>query len=179
MGPIAAIETSDFRGSIVRGKVAAIIDGSFPYGYAVMIETPLGNITEEWKLHLSLPTPDSTQPYISPLSCPEEYEILAKSEPEKYALYLIYAHMAESPSYQIGENVTCGQMLGHIGSSGNALNPHLHIETRTGPANMQFVGMAHYDTRASAHEMGNYCLWRVSGKFNLVDPTFILSGTVE
>ena len=165
--------------SATSGKVAAIIDGSFPYGYAVMIETALENITEEWKLHLPLPTPDSMQPYISPLSCPEEYDLTFESETEERAIYLLYAHMAEPPSYRIGEDVTCGQLLGQIGSSGNALNPHLHLETRIGPANMRFAGMAHYDTRATAHEMGNYCLWRVSGKFHLIDPTIILVGTEE
>jgi murein DD-endopeptidase MepM/ murein hydrolase activator NlpD len=163
--------------SVTSGQVAAIIDGSFPYGYAVMIETPLEDITEEWKLHPSLPTPDSTQPYISPLTCPEEYDLIP--ETEERSLYLLYAHMAEPPSYRIGEDVTCGQILGLIGSSGNALNPHLHIETRIGPAKMQFAGMAHYDTRATAYEMGNYCLWRVSGKFHLVDPIIILTGTGE
>ncbi len=165
--------------SVTSGKVAAIIDGSFPYGYAVMIETPLVDITEEWKLHPSPPASDSTQPYISPLTCPEEHDLVPESEPDMRSLYLLYAHMAEPPSYRIGEDVTCGQMLGHIGSSGNALNPHLHLETRIGPVNMQFAGMAHYDTRATAHEMGNYCLWRVSGKFNLIDPTIILAGAVE
>lgn len=165
--------------SVTGGIVAAIIDGSFPYGNAVMIETPLENISEEWKLHLPPPASDSTQPYKSPLSCPEDYDIIPESEHKGLAFYLLYAHLAEPPSFQIGEKVTCGQMLGQIGSSGNALNPHLHLEIRIGPVNMRFAGMAHYDSRATAPEMGNYCLWRVSGKFHLIDPSFVLSRTGE
>jgi murein DD-endopeptidase MepM/ murein hydrolase activator NlpD len=165
--------------SVTDGKIAAIINGSFPYGNAVMIETPLGNISEEWKLQPTPSAADSTLPYKSPLSCPDDYDIIPESEHEGLALYLLYAHMAEPPIYQIGEKVTCGQMLGQIGNSGNALNPHLHLEIRIGPVNMQFAGISHYDSRATAPEMGNYCLWRVSGKFHLVDPSFVLSGTGE
>ena len=64
----------------------------------------------------------------------------------------------------------CGQAIGSVGMSGNALNPHLHLEVRVGPAGIRLESMAHYDTSATAQEMANYCRWRVSGLFQLVDP---------
>jgi len=57
-----------------------------------------------------------------------------------------------------------------VGDSGNALNPHLHLEMRIGPAGITFAGMSHYDNSATSEEMAAYCTWRVSGKFQLVDP---------
>ena len=65
---------------------------------------------------------------------------------------------------------TCGQVIGAIGESGNALNPHLHLEVRLGPAGVRFPGMAHYDSGASPDEMAAYCQWRVSGAFLTLDP---------
>jgi hypothetical protein len=35
--------------------------------------------------------------------------------------------------------------------------------------------MAHYDNTAQIEEMGNYCLWRVSNVFQLVDPLRLLA----
>jgi hypothetical protein len=34
--------------------------------------------------------------------------------------------------------------------------------------------MAHYDNTAQTEEMGNYCMWRVSDVFQLVDPLRLL-----
>jgi hypothetical protein len=54
--------------------------------------------------------------------------------------------------------------------SGNALNPHLRLELRVAPAGIRLESMAHYDNSATAREMANYCLWRVNGLFQLVNP---------
>jgi hypothetical protein len=62
-----------------------------------------------------------------------------------------------------------------VGDSGNALNPHLHLETRVGPAGARFSSLAHYDASASLEEMDNYCAWRVSGWFVLLDPLQLLA----
>jgi murein DD-endopeptidase MepM/ murein hydrolase activator NlpD len=83
--------------------------------------------------------------------------------------------MKEPMELQPGQAVTCGQTIGAIGSSGNALNPHLHLEVRAGPSRASFSSMAHYDNSASAEEMANYCAWRVSGIFQLIDPLRLLS----
>jgi hypothetical protein len=77
-------------------------------------------------------------------------------------------------AYQLSDLVECGARIGQIGQSGNALNAHLHLEARVGPAGARFEGLAHYESRASPTEMSNYCAWRVSGIFQLVDPMLIL-----
>ena len=59
--------------------------------------------------------------------------------------------------------VTCGQMINTVGSSGNALNPHLHVEVRLGLAQICLGSMVHYDASATQDEMATYCLWRISG----------------
>ena len=70
--------------------------------------------------------------------------------------------------------MACGELIGATGDTGNALNPHLHVEMRVGPAGANFESMAHYESRASDVEMASYCQWRVSGEFVLVDPGLLL-----
>jgi murein DD-endopeptidase MepM/ murein hydrolase activator NlpD len=82
--------------------------------------------------------------------------------------------METPPDLQQGDRVECGQSVGAIGSSGNALNPHLHLEARLGPAAARLASFAHYDSSASPEEMANYCAWRVSGLFQVVDPLRLL-----
>jgi murein DD-endopeptidase MepM/ murein hydrolase activator NlpD len=82
--------------------------------------------------------------------------------------------MRDAPGFQVGDPIECGEALGQVGQSGNALNPHLHFEVRLGPAGIQLKSMAHYDASASAEEMSNYCTWRVRGVFQLVDPMLLL-----
>ena len=44
-----------------------------------------------------------------------------------------YAHMRKGTvAVKSGQNVTCGQKLGQIGSSGYSTGPHLHFEVRSG-----------------------------------------------
>ena len=74
----------------------------------------------------------------------------------------------------LGDPVECGERIGLIGQSGNALTPHLHLEARVGPAGARFDSMAHYSGGISLQEMSNYCDWRVSGLFQLIDPMKIL-----
>ena len=90
------------------------------------------------------------------------------------SLYILYAHLENEIELQPGDWVTCGQAIGTVGSSGNALNPHLHFETRVGPAAMRFSSMAHYDNSATLEEMSSYCLWRISGLFQMIDPLQVI-----
>ena len=76
---------------------------------------------------------------------------------------------------QLGDWLQCGWEIGTVGMSGNALNPHLHLEMRVGPAGARFNSMAHYISSASNEEMANYCAWRVSGQFQVVDPMLLFS----
>lgn len=79
--------------------------------------------------------------------------------------------MQNKPDVQVGDQVQCAQTIGMIGDSGNALNPHLHLEVRVGPEGARFPALAHYETRVKPEEMEAYCTWRVSGIFQPVDPT--------
>lgn len=157
----------------LNGKVVAVIEDRFPYGNAVMIETNLSQLNPTMINQLILPTPGpSLLPHPS-LTCPET-GLLTNIHSENRSLYLLYAHLQSPPAIRVGDNVECGDIIGAIGDSGNALNPHMHLEARIGPSGFLFPGLAHYETRAKPEEMEAYCIWRVSGFFQLLDPGLIL-----
>jgi murein DD-endopeptidase MepM/ murein hydrolase activator NlpD len=124
---------------------------------------------------LDLPTPAPTLGPHPALTCPELDPGLAW-DLKRRSLYLLYAHLLEPVALAPGDPVACGQGLGAVGASGNALNPHLHLEVRTGPAGARFESLAHYTASATEDEMAGYCLWRVSGWFQPVDPAGLLLG---
>ena len=155
--------------SVLQGRVVLILEDRFPYGNALMIETPLDNLSEGTLAHLALPTPS---PPIEPhpaLNCPdvspEPY-----LNPENRSIYILYAHLAGEPRFELEEIVKCGGEIGSVGDSGNALNPHLHLEVRTRPSGARLGSMSHYSTSASPGEMNAYCTWRVKEIFQLIDP---------
>jgi murein DD-endopeptidase MepM/ murein hydrolase activator NlpD len=39
-----------------------------------------------------------------------------------------YCHMVQRPFVRIGQNVTAGEVIGRVGTSGNSSGPHLHFE---------------------------------------------------
>ena len=162
--------------SVLDGHVAAVIDNRFPYGNALMIETPLVSLDPQSALGIYLPTLSPTIEPHPALNCPQVSPVPSWNA-EKRSLYLLYAHLKEPPSFQIDEAVKCGQIIGQIGDSGNALNPHLHLEVRIGPSGARLGSMAHYSTSASSEEMSAYCTWRVMEIFQLVDPMQLLSTT--
>jgi murein DD-endopeptidase MepM/ murein hydrolase activator NlpD len=155
--------------AVLGGTASIVISGRFPYGNAVLVETPLTALTDAgWER----PEIDLEIPVLTTLTCPGETSVLFDSTVE--SLYLLYAHLEALPVVKAGESVACGSTLGTIGESGNALNPHLHLEVRLGPSSAVFPGMAHYDASATAAEMDGYCAWRVGGQFRPVDPVSIL-----
>lgn len=154
----------------LEGVVAGVIAERFPYGSALIVETSLERLPPAWQEALAIPTP---APLLLPhpvLTCPLPEGWSPDETPATRSLYLLYAHLESLPEAEPGQSIGCGDAIGGIGMSGNALNPHLHFEARIGPAGARFTSMAHYTASASAEEMFNYCWWRVSGAFQLVDP---------
>ncbi len=163
--------------AVLAGRVAAVIQDRFPYGSAVLIETPLEDLQAGWQGQAGIPTAAPTLAPVSSLTCPPAPEPFTGQA--QRSLYLLYAHLQQPPTLRLEEPVACGQAIGAVGSSGNALNPHLHFEARVGPAGLRLASMAHYDASASLEEMSSYCLWRISGWFQLVDPLQVLLGEIK
>ncbi len=131
--------------SVLPGRVAANLDNRLPYGNMVMIESV------QEKLHPEL--------------------ITALNLAADCSLYLLYAHLESASTFEIGQEIACGQALGTVGKTGYFVPvPHLHIEARVGPAGARFESMAFYDTTASEAERETYLLWRTSGEFQHFDP---------
>jgi murein DD-endopeptidase MepM/ murein hydrolase activator NlpD len=160
--------------AILSGKIAAVIINRPPYGNAVIIETPLTGEDSQITVNIQLPAAAATV-IPSRLSCPKNPDPLQLSATQR-SLYLLYAHMNQAPKVKPGDKVSCGQPIGEVGTSGMSVNPHLHLETRIGPSGAHFDGLAHYTGDASQQEMANYCLWRVSGLFQMFDPLTLLQG---
>jgi murein DD-endopeptidase MepM/ murein hydrolase activator NlpD len=163
--------------AVLAGRVAAVIRDRFPYGSAVLVETALGELPAGWENQGLLPSAAPTLAQTSPLTCPAMPLPFPGSTGR--SLYLLYAHLQQPTTLQVEEAVGCGQTIGAVGDSGNALNPHLHFEARVGPTGLRLPGMAHYDPSASLEEMSSYCLWRISGWFQLVDPLQVLLTGLE
>jgi len=159
--------------AVLSGRVAMVSDDRFPYGFMILVETPLEDLPPGWLAENRALTLAPTRPYPAALTCPAITPAPAWDETRR-SLYLLYAHLGEKAAHRPGEPVACGEPVGQVGQSGNALNPHLHLEARIGPAGARFASMAHYDNTARPDEMGYYCLWRVSNVFQLIDPLQLL-----
>jgi murein DD-endopeptidase MepM/ murein hydrolase activator NlpD len=156
--------------SIFDGKTVLSLDDEYPYGYTMMVETPLTDLPEVWQvmlLDLYQPVPDDPgyRLYCPPVTPPQVTG--------EYSLYVVYAHMEAKPDFEPGDPIKSGQLLGSVGNSGYSSNPHLHLELRIGPSGANFTTMAHYQNTVTEEQMSNYCLWRMSGYYQLFDP-FIL-----
>jgi murein DD-endopeptidase MepM/ murein hydrolase activator NlpD len=159
--------------SVLPGTVAAAVTDRPPYGNMIIIETPLDSIPPAWEANFQLPAP---VPTVTPpnLTCPVQPDF-ANLDVNRRSLYLLYAHMNKPTLLEPGQTVACGNPLGEVGTTGNSVNLHLHLEVRIGPAGARFDGMAHYIGDATTQEMLNYCAWRVSGLFQMIDPMKLLS----
>jgi murein DD-endopeptidase MepM/ murein hydrolase activator NlpD len=164
--------------AVFPGKIAAAIKDRPPYGNFMIIESPLDELPKEAQdFAFNEPLEISPTP-VTPLTCPvKPEEPLLGNTGE--AMYLLYAHLQSPPAFRTGQEVTCGSEIGKVGNTGFSGNPHLHLEARLGPAGMRFTEMAHYVASATNLEMANYCLWRVSGKFQMIDPGKILFETAN
>lgn len=163
--------------SIFPGKVSSAYSKiRNPYGYMVMVETPLSNLPKEIVDAIKLPEASSTPANPSNrLTCPTGFADWWDTSSQ--SLYVLYGHMGEVPTVKLGQTVKMGDILGVVGNSGASSSPHLHLEMRIGPANATFASMAHYDTTTTDQERHNYCSWRISGQFELFDPMVFYGST--
>ena len=160
--------------SVLPGTVAAALDNQHPYGYAVMVETPLNQLPEEWVKALDLPVYTGIPNENLNLTCPPMYPPVGWDF-DHLSLYLLYAHMLEPTTLKAGEQVAGCDVLGKVGTTGYSVNDHLHLEVRLGPGGANFEGMTHYAANTILHERLNYCFWRVSGLFQMAEPMNLLS----
>ena len=159
--------------ALFAGTVAFTIQNRPPFGNAVVIETALASAPFEWLKQRISATPAQNLQASFSLMCPDYKDF--KADSSDTALYVLYAHLNHTPLVQPGDTVACAQPIGEVGTTGNSVNPHLHLEIRVGPAGVRFASMAHYDPVATQAELRAYCLWRVSGAFPAIDPLSILS----
>ena len=156
--------------SLLPGVVAGIVQDRKPYGNAVIIETKTMNLPDTWqKVLRSVPQPQLIS-LDGKLNCPNLSTTFPIPPSESTSIYILYAHMEEPSLLKIGDTLNCGQNIGKVGTSGASINAHLHIETRLGFSGSQISGMAHYINDASDMEIAQYCTWRISGLFQLIDP---------
>jgi murein DD-endopeptidase MepM/ murein hydrolase activator NlpD len=156
--------------SIFPGKVSSAYSKiRNPYGYMVIVETPLSSLPKEIIDAIKLPEASSTPANPSNrLTCPTGFADWWDTSTK--SLYVLYGHMGEPPSVRLGQTVKMGDQLGVVGNTGSSSSPHLHLEMRIGPANATFASMGHYDTTTTDQERHNYCMWRISGQFEMLDP---------
>ena len=158
--------------AVLSGKVAAIISDRYPYGNMVIIESPLTALRADWLTQNPLPTRQPIQTPAPALTCPAGTDEFNAASAD-LSLYLLYAHLDQPVNLKIGDNITCGEVIGGVGTTGRSVNYHLHFEMRIGPSEATFPSMAHYWNDVTAQEMHNYCMWRVSGVFQMLDPMLL------
>ncbi len=156
--------------AILPGIVSAVINDSPPYGNAIIIETSWSKLSNTVQMIIGDPQFPEEIIYTSYINCPmlSPNAVVAKTTDK--SLYVLYGHMESAAAYLPGDEILQSQEIGTVGNSGMSGNPHLHLETRVGPAHATFSSMAHYDNKATIEEMANYCFWRVSKTFILFDP---------
>ena len=158
--------------ALLSGRVALTLEDHYPYGNAVMIETPLSVLPESLQQTLIAGYEAVPEDLEYQYNCPD---VPTPTVTGDYSLYHLYAHLGSAPELEKGDEIACGQLLGNVGSSGWSSNPHLHLETRLGPSGLEIPTMAHYQSDATVEQLGNYCLWRSSGYYQIVDPYEILN----
>ncbi len=159
--------------AILPGEVILVEDNRFPYGYMLLIETTLSQVDASLLSIIPEPTPLPESAYAIDDRCPVQgkpvtYDVTRQS------LYILYAHLWGLPLVSTGEHVSCGELIGYAGKSGNAAEDHLHLEARLGPSNAGFTSIASYHSSTTVEERYDYCIWSISGVFRAIDPAVLL-----
>ena len=160
--------------AVLPGTVVTILNDRLPYGFGVLIETPLELIDPTLLENIPVLQPEPTVVPDPRVNCPPG-ELAFTLDDEKRSLYTFYGHFQAPAEFSVGDPVTCGQQIGLVGNTGLSSNPHLHFETRIGPSGARFDSMAYYTLNSTQSERYNYCVWRVSNLFQLFDPMLLLS----
>jgi murein DD-endopeptidase MepM/ murein hydrolase activator NlpD len=134
--------------AVMTGQVAAAVTDRFPYGNVVIIETRAGQLPADIAGRINISSDQS--------------------------LYVLFAHLQNSPLVKLNESVDACQPIGAAGSSGNAGGAHLHLEMRIGPPGERFPSLAYYKMDATPEERQAYLRWRIGGEFNHFDPMLVL-----
>ena len=163
--------------SAMDGEVVTILNDRPPYGYAIIIETPLKELAPSLSAALALPEHGPTVEPAPNVNCPQIGDLTFTLSENEESIYILYAHLLSLPTVQVGDHVDCGQVIGAVGNTGEGFstNPHLHFETRIGPSGARFESMAYYTVQSTETERYNYCVWRVTNQFQLFDPMILLS----
>lgn len=160
--------------AVLGGRVSAALTDTWPYGNVIIIESTLAEIPPQWVSLLNLGLPITAIQPDNRLTCPA-FDASPYTQSTQKSLYILYAHLLNPPQSSPGNWISSGEILGAVGNTGFSGNPHLHLEFRVGPSDVQFDQMAHYINTATQKEMVNYCLWRVSGVFQIIDPLLLLN----
>lgn len=139
--------------AVLPGQVAAALVDSYPFGNLVIVETAVALLPADLGEQLGAKPGES--------------------------LFLLYAHLDAAPLLRIGESVPACQPLGAVGKSGNAVEPHLHLEARLGPAGTVFNELGEYFAGATETERSNYRLWRTSGVYRHLDPMLLINYALD
>jgi len=134
--------------SVMPGITAAALSDSFPYGNFAIIETLFIDLPDSLTVRLQIKPGES--------------------------LYILYAHLAQSPLIALGEYIPACHPLGSVGKSGNAGVTHLHLEIRIGRSDVRFPVMSYYLEDITPEEEEYYFLWRTSSEFRHFDPLELL-----
>jgi hypothetical protein len=166
--------------SMVPGKVAGVSNELPPYGNLIIIETPLENIHPDLVSRLPVTPIATPYPYNPRMEACGDYSANQTGfVPD--TLYTLYAHMQFPASLQVGDEVRAGDLIGYVGNSGKQYsgNPHLHLEMRMGTGGTEFASLGYYTTSATDAERLQYCVWRVSGLFILLNPLDVIDAWMQ
>ncbi len=161
----------------MEGTVVTVLNDRWPYGNAVIIETPLKAIDPEMPFILDFPEREPTVMPDPKMGHCQSGELSFLLNDQEESLYIFYGHLKYPTNLKVGDYVGCGQPIGEVGNTGDSSNPHLHLETRIGPSGARFESMAYYIVDATASERYNYCVWRVTNLFQVFDAMILFSSS--